>query len=150
MLADGTPSAVTVNVYGAGPVAPVNSNPDPMYHDYLYQYNLPGNLTVDTTNLPPGVFDFYYYAGCGDYNYQLFVNGVSQVQQQVWGSGDSSTNWQQGVHYAAFRGVALTNAASSVRVVVPYWMAAPWPSPMSGAKRSKRRRNWRAQQERTQ
>ncbi len=120
LLADGTPSAVTVNVYGAGPVAPVNGNPDAMYHDYLYQYNLPGNLTVDTTNLPPGVFDFYYYAGCGDYNYQLFVNGVSQGQQQVWGSGDSSTNWLQGVHYAAFRGVALTNATSSVRVVITY------------------------------
>ncbi|MGZ4964778.1 MAG: immunoglobulin domain-containing protein, partial [Limisphaerales bacterium] len=120
LLADGTPSAVTVKVYGQGPVAPVNGNPDPMYHDYLYQYNLPGNLTVDTTNLPPGSFDFYYYAGCGDYNYQLYVNGVSQGQWQVWGSGSGSTNWQEGVHYAAFRGVTLTNYTSSVRVVITY------------------------------
>ena len=84
-LADRTPSVVTVNVYGAGPVVPGNANPDPMYEFYLYQYGLPGNLTVDTTNLPPGAFDFYYYAGCGDYNYQLYVNGVSQGQGQSLG-----------------------------------------------------------------
>ena len=90
-----------------------------MYGHYLYQCCLPGNLTVTTTNLPPGTYDFYYYAGCGDYNYALSVNGVSQGQRQVWGSGSTSTNWLEGVHYVAFRGVTLTNAAA-VQTVITY------------------------------
>jgi immunoglobulin I-set domain protein/Ig-like domain-containing protein/VCBS repeat protein len=120
LLADGTPSSVSVSVSGAGSVAPANSNPDPMYSNYLYQCCLPGNLTVDTTNLPPGTYDFYYYAGCGDYDYQLFINGVSQEHHSLFGSGDTSTNWQEGVHYVAFRGVTLTNSTSTVRTVITY------------------------------
>ena len=120
LMADGTPTMARVSVSGAGPVAPVNGNPDPMYGHYLYQCCLPGNLTVVTTNLPPGVYDFYYYAGCGDYNYALSINGVSQGQRQVFGSGSGSTSWQEGVHYVVFRGVTLTNPASSVQTVITY------------------------------
>ncbi|HEX9046120.1 MAG TPA: immunoglobulin domain-containing protein, partial [Verrucomicrobiae bacterium] len=91
-----------------------------MYGHYLYQYNLPGNITVTTRNLPAGTYDFYYYAGCGDYNYNLTVNGVSQGQKSVFGSGSSSTNWQEGVHYVVFRGVTLADSVSTVQVVITY------------------------------
>jgi len=98
-----------------------NANPDPMFRFYLYQYEQPGFLAVETTNLPGGTYDLYYYGLCGDIGFNLFINGVSQGLRTTGyllgvPSGDS-TNWTEGVHYVVFRNVTIT-ANQLVRVEI--------------------------------
>lgn len=101
-----------------------NSNPDPMFGTYLYQNALPGTLQVIILGLPKGNFDLLFYGELPQStSFQLFVDGVSQGALG-YGSADfvgtideNSTNWVEGVHFVAFRNVAI-NTNSNVRVVV--------------------------------
>jgi FG-GAP-like repeat/Regulator of chromosome condensation (RCC1) repeat/Immunoglobulin domain/Immunoglobulin I-set domain len=132
LMANGTPTMISVSVAGAGATAPSNGSPDPMFNQFLYEGGIPGNLTVTTSNLPPGTYNFYYYVGCGDMEYQLLVNGVSQGGlQYVSASDNGSTNWEEGVQYTVFQGVVLTNSENTVQTVIKAFAEACLGAPVA-------------------
>lgn len=101
-----------------------NSNPDPMFGNYLYQNGFPGILQVTILGLPKGNLDLLFYGYLPQTtDYQLFVDGLSKGSKGYGGADFTgppdvnSTNWIEGVHYVAFRNVAI-NTNSNVRVVV--------------------------------
>ena len=114
-----------------------NSNPDPMFGRYFYQNALPGTFQITTLGLPKGNFDLLFYSELGQgTTFQLFVDGISQGSK---GSGNAdfigtvdvnSTNWVEGVHFVAFRNVAI-NTNSNVRVVVG-WQVAGYGATIAG------------------
>lgn len=114
-----------------------NSNPDPMFGRYFYQNALPGTFQVTTLGLPKGNYDLLYYSDLTQgTTFQLFVDGISQGSK---GSGNAdfigtvdvnSTNWVEGVHFVAFRNVAI-NTNSNVRVVVG-WTVAGYGATIAG------------------
>lgn len=122
--ADGTPTSVGTMVSTPGPSIQMNSNPDPMFRNYLWQIDASQPLLIDTTNLPPGNYDLYYYGLRGvqgeSYDYELLVNGTSLGHHPLSGAGGdvNSTNWQEGVHYVVYHNVTITNYGMTVRAAV--------------------------------
>lgn len=123
MLAQQIPTEAQVTMAGPRGVW-TNSNPDPMFGNFLYQNGFPGTLQVTILGLPKGNLDLLFYSYLpGGTGFELFVDGVDKGGKgyEVPISPEmldvNSTNWIEGVHYAAFRNVTI-NTNSNVRVVV--------------------------------
>lgn len=113
--ADGTPTTVGLTVANA-PGAWGNGSSDPMYHDYIYPFD-GGNVTVTVSNLPTGQYDVYVYGSDG--NYQVTSGGIDEGIQTT--RDDPVTNpphWKEGVQYALFQQVKVTQAGQSVLLTV--------------------------------
>jgi hypothetical protein len=123
ILAQQIPTEIQVIMAGPRGVW-TNSNPDPMFGNYLYQNGFPGTLQVTILGLPKGNLDLLFYGYLPNATgYELYVDGVDKggkgyvVPLSPEMLDVNSTNWVEGVDFVAFRNVAIkTN--SNVRVVV--------------------------------
>ena len=113
-LADGTSSTVGLTVDNA-PGAWGNGSSDPMYNVYIYPFG--GNATVTISNLPVGRYDLYVYSQDG--NYEVSSGNVDYGVQTTYDQLIVSPPvWGQGVQYALFQSVEVTNAAAPVVITV--------------------------------
>src|SRR5437588_5652538 len=87
-----------------------------MYAGYIYP--LRGTATLNLTNMPAGVYDFYIYGPDGIYD----VSAGSQDFGSKATANAATVNpivWQEGVQYIVIRGVPLTAGQAATITVRP-------------------------------
>jgi hypothetical protein len=113
-LVNGTATGVGMTVDNA-PGSWGTSSADAMYAGYIYPFS--GVATVTVTNLPAGSYDFYLYAPDG--KYEVVSGGVNYgIKTSVDGVASGVPVWQEGVQYARFNNVGVTNSGQPVVITV--------------------------------
>jgi hypothetical protein len=113
-LYDKTPTSVGVNVSDAPGLWGDNST-DPMYEYYVYPLD-GGNNVVTFTNLPTGQYDVLAYSPGSSFD--LAAGGTDYgVKSSSDPNVTSIPVWTEGVQYARWRSVAVTNGQPLVLTV---------------------------------
>jgi Immunoglobulin domain len=113
-LANGIPTQVGVHVSDAPGVWGDNST-DPMYHIYVYPLD-GGNDVVTFTNLPTGQYDVLAYSPDG--NFDLAAGGTDYgVKTSADPNVSTIPVWTEGMQYARWRSVQVTNGQPLVLTV---------------------------------